>query len=190
MRASHFLACRRSAWRGSDDDSRHSENLYFLRNLFDRVRGSFSLLLGDSLRPQQRLPIADRYSEIRSSKITHHGEVNPDDFPFAVKKRTARTARSSLRIVDNLVGQDITNMALRDNRADQMSASEFFHYLFRITFGCLGNRLKCLFAGAGKDSVNARRISKKHDRPSADSRAMTIGKRDFFDSRFGKISFQ
>src|SRR5215469_894627 len=124
-----------------------SENLYFLRNLFDRVRGSFSLLLGDSLRPQQRLPIADRYSEIRSSKITHHGEDNPDDFSFAVKKRTARTTRSSLCIVDNFVGQDITNMALRDNRADQMSASEFFHYLFRITFGCLGNRLKCLFAG-------------------------------------------
>jgi len=42
---------------------------------------------------------------MRSSEITHHGKVNPDNLALTVEKRTAGASRGCLRIVYDLVGQ-------------------------------------------------------------------------------------
>jgi hypothetical protein len=84
---------------------------------------------------QERLPVGYRDGEIRSAEVAHHGKVNSDNFALATEKRPARPTRGRLGIVDDFVGEDVADVALRDNRADQVPTSEFFHYLFRITFG-------------------------------------------------------
>ena len=111
------------------------------------------------------------------------GKVNSYDFALVIEKRTARAARSGLGIIDNLVGQYVADVPLSSDGPDQVAAGEFFHHLFRITFGCSRDGLERLCSGPRQNCIQRSGISKQHDRPSADGRTAAIGKGYLFDAQ-------
>jgi hypothetical protein len=114
---------------------------------------------------QERLPIGYWDGELCSTELAHHGEVNSDDFALAVEKRTTRAADGRLGIVNDLVGQDVVDVTLRDNRAYQVSPGKFFHHRFRLAFGCSRNGPDCFFAAASKNCIDPRGYPKSTTGP-------------------------
>lgn len=50
--------------------------------------------------------------EIRAAKLAHKRKVNSYDLALVIEKRAARSARSSLSIIDNLVRQYVADVPL------------------------------------------------------------------------------
>src|SRR5882724_1216878 len=66
-------------------------------------------------------------SIIRSAESSDDRERHSNHFPIAIDQRSAGTAGSGLRIVNNLVGEDVADVALRNQGADQLTAYQFIN---------------------------------------------------------------
>src|SRR5574337_1916901 len=104
---------------------------------------------------EKRLGITNRNAEIRTAEALHHGVGHPDDFAMMVEQRPARTARSGLGVVDELVGEDFSEVALRGDRADEIASRQFGHDLPGTAVSGSDDCLNRLFAGAREDASEA-----------------------------------
>src|SRR5215469_2667606 len=112
--------------------------------------------------------VADGDAEVRAAKALDDGEGDADDAALAVEQRAAGTAGGGLRIVDDFVGQNIADVALRDKRADELALGEFDENEFGIAGAGFDDFFDGLIAGAGEDSVKACGITDADQRFSAD----------------------
>ena len=72
-------------------------------------------------RRQQRLRESNWNSEIRASETLQDRIRDADDFPLMIEERPAGTPRGGLRVEDYFVGQDISDVALRDDRMNEIA---------------------------------------------------------------------
>src|SRR6202044_1216463 len=75
--------------------------------------------------PEQRLRELYGNAKIRASETPEDRIGNADHFSLAVEKRPARSAVSRLRVENNLIGKNVSNMCLRDERANQVAMRQF-----------------------------------------------------------------
>jgi hypothetical protein len=71
---------------------------------------------------EQRLRESNWYSEIRASETLQDRIRDADDFPLTIEERPAGTSRRGLRVEDDFVRQDISDVALRDDRMGEIAA--------------------------------------------------------------------
>src|SRR5580693_8836430 len=107
------------------------------------------------LRGQKRRSEANGYAEIRTAKAFHHCKGDADDSALAVEERSAGAARGGLRIVDNFVRKDVADMALCNQRTDQLASSELRQDQLRVATADFYNFGDGFVACAGKNRVNA-----------------------------------
>jgi hypothetical protein len=74
---------------------------------------------------QQGRGEADRDAEIGTTKSFYDGKGDSNYSALTIEERTTGTARSSLRVIDDFVGEHITHVALRDEWADELAFCEF-----------------------------------------------------------------
>src|SRR5437899_9920674 len=84
---------------------------------------------------EERLGIDNWNAEIRAAETSHNGKCYPDDFPIAIDQVPAGPAGSGLRIVNNFVGKDVADMALRNQRPNEFAAHQLIHNFCRVTAG-------------------------------------------------------
>src|ERR1700694_2833811 len=106
-----------------------------------------------SLGLEERLSVANRNSKVGTAKTSDNGKGYADHFPLAIDQRPAGTARCGLRIVDNFVGKDVTDMALRHERTDEFPADELVDDFFGITAGGLDDFIHGFFPGTRQDGA-------------------------------------
>src|SRR5258708_33052147 len=73
---------------------------------------------------------ADRNAKVGTAKTLYDSERYSNNFSIAIKERTAGTPGSGLRIVDNFGRKNVSDMALSDQRADELPAQEFVDDLY------------------------------------------------------------
>src|ERR1700691_78479 len=73
---------------------------------------------------KQWLRKSNRDSEVRSSETFQDRIRNTDNFALAIEERSARTSRGGLRVEDDFVGQDVSNVALRNNRVNEIATCQ------------------------------------------------------------------
>src|SRR5260370_14742484 len=88
---------------------------------------------------EERLGKANRNTKVRTAKTFDYRECHANYFTIAIDERSARTAGGGLRIVDNLVRKNVTDMALSNKRADEFTAGEMLDNLFRFSARTLGD---------------------------------------------------
>ena len=118
---------------------------------------------------EQRLRITNRNAKIGASKTPDHRKGYPDDLPILVNERSSRASGSGLRIIDNLIGGNIADMPLRDQRTDELAADEFVYHSVRISSGGLGDLVHGFLARTCQHGVNARCVTEGDERFAADS---------------------
>src|SRR5579863_2497500 len=97
---------------------------------------------------QQRLGKPDRNPKIRTAEAFQYRIRDADDFALAIEERPTRTARGRLRVEDNLIGQNVADVPLRDQRPYEIALCEVVEYLRNITAAFLQNRLGGVLIGA------------------------------------------
>src|SRR5579859_1627971 len=117
---------------------------------------------------KQRLRIANGNAEIRTTETADDGKGDTDYLAVAIEERAAGAARSGLRIVDNLIGQDIADVALRDQRANQFALLQFLNHTGRVSAGNADNVLHRVFTGAGENRAQTGRVTKRNQRLATD----------------------
>src|SRR6266851_973265 len=73
---------------------------------------------------EQRIRESNRNYEIRAPKYLKDRIRDADDFPLTIEEETAGAARGGLRVEDNFVGQDISDVALRNDRMNEIAAGQ------------------------------------------------------------------
>src|SRR5260370_220378 len=113
---------------------------------------------------ERRTREANRTPKLGTAKTPDDGKRHANDFSIAIEERSAGAARSGLRIVDNFVRKDVADMALSDQRANELAAQEFVDDLFRFSAGALGDFTYGIFPGARENGADARAIAEREHR--------------------------
>src|SRR5467141_3391147 len=119
---------------------------------------------------EERLGKTNGNTKIRTSKTFDHREGHADYFSIAIDERAARAAGSGLRIVDNFVRENVADMALSDQRADELTAEELVYNLFRLSAGGLGDFVDGIFARARENGADAGGVAQGEQRLATDRR--------------------
>src|ERR1700691_954254 len=128
----------------------------------DRCDCAFRLLFR-----QQRLGKTDRDAEIRATETFQDCYSDSDNFSIAVEERTAGATRGCLRVEHNFVGQDVADVALRDQWMNQIAFGEFVKYLRNVAAAFFQDILRGFFIGARQDCGKAGGVTHQDDRLSA-----------------------
>ena len=97
-----------------------------LANLHDRATLIDGMSWSGSSRwREQRLRESNRNSEIRTAESFQDRIGDADDFSMMIEEGPAGTSRGSLRVEDDFVGQDISDVALRNDRMNEIAARQF-----------------------------------------------------------------
>ena len=108
---------------------------------------------------QQGHSEADGHAKIGAAKAAHHGKGHANHLAIADQQRAAGTAGGGLRIVDNLVRQDVADMALRDQRTNQLAPGQFREHEFRFATAGLDDLLDRFVARARQDGIKSRGVA-------------------------------
>src|SRR6266478_1430049 len=119
---------------------------------------------------QKWLGETNRNAKIGTAKTPDDGKRHANDFSIAIEERSAGAARSGLRIVDNFVRKDVADMALSDQRANELAAQEFVDDLLRFSAGALGDFAYGIFPGSRENGADARGIAEREQRLATDGR--------------------
>src|SRR5580704_1821494 len=111
------------------------------------------------LRLQQRLRIANGNSEVGAAKAPDYGEGHANHLAVAVDERAARAAGGGLGVVDNFIGQDVADMSLRYQGADQLALLEFVHNFFWVPAAQPDNVLYGVFSRARQNGAYSSRVA-------------------------------
>ena len=110
-------------------------------------------------RREQRFRESNRDSEIRASETFQNRIRDADHFSFTIEEGTAGTSGGGLRVEDNFVGQDVSDVALRDNRMYQIAACQLRQDLRNVA-ATAGQYLLCRdFIRPRQDTRKPRRIA-------------------------------
>jgi len=123
---------------------------------------------------QKRLGEANGNAEVRAAEAFQDRERDADDFALLVEDRTAGTTGGGLGVEDELIGQHVADVALRDERADQAALRQFAEDLRDVAIALLDDLIERIFVGAREDGVEARGVT-HHDDSIARYRAGFFG---------------
>src|SRR6266852_96713 len=121
---------------------------------------------------EKRLREANRNAKIRTAKTPGDGKRHANYLTIAIEERSAGAARSGLRIVDNFVRKDVADMALSDQRANELAAQEFVDDLLRFSAGALGDFAYGIFPGARENGADSRSVAEREQRLATDGRLL------------------
>ena len=97
---------------------------------------------------------SDGNAEIGTAKTPDDGECHADHLAIAIDERTPGATGSRLRIVDNLVRENVADVALGNERANELTAKKLVGYFSRISAGGLGDVVDGVLAGAGENRAD------------------------------------
>src|SRR5437899_10387297 len=107
----------------------------------------------ESLRFEERLGVANRHAEVRAAETSDNTKRHADDLPIAVDQRAAGATRSGLSVVDNLVGEHITDVPLGNKRPDELAANQLIHDFLRVAAGDFDDFIDSLIPRASQNST-------------------------------------
>src|SRR6267143_2442559 len=138
---------------------------------------------------EERLGETNGNTKIRAAKTSDHRERHSNYFSVAIDERSARPTGSGLRIVDNLVRKNVADMALSNQRADELTAEQFVDNLFRFSACGLGDFVHGIFSRARQNRADAGGVAEREQRLATDRRL--LARIHFQDAFFqtGQIAF-
>src|SRR6266478_1607247 len=119
---------------------------------------------------EERLGVANRNTEIRTAKPPDDREGHSNHFPIAIDQRSAGASGSGLRVVNNLVGEDIADVALRNQGADQFAALQFINDFLGVSSSGLHDIVDGFFSSARENGAEPRGVAQRQQRLTADRR--------------------
>src|SRR5258706_8971650 len=81
---------------------------------------------------QQWLGISNWHAKVRTAESAYDRKRHSNHTPILVHQRSARSSGRRLRVVNNLVGGNVTDVPLRHERPNQLSLAQFGHYQLRV----------------------------------------------------------
>src|SRR5260370_8896687 len=115
---------------------------------------------------------ANGNAKIRTANSFDYRISHADHFPIAIDERSAGAAGSGLRIVDNFVRENVADMALCNQRADEFTAEEFVDNLCRLSSRSLSDVVYGIFTGARENGADAGGVAKREERLTTDRRLL------------------
>ena len=112
---------------------------------------------------EQRLRESNRNSEIRASETFQDRIRDADDFTLTIEEWPAGTSRSGLGVEDDFVGQDISDVALRNDRMNEFAVCQLRQNLRYVAVTVSQYLPSRTFVGARKDSGKPRRIAHQYN---------------------------
>src|ERR1700722_13335475 len=148
------------------------EHRKFLRRRLAAVLISRVSRRGGSRKREQRLQESYWNSEIRASEAFQNRIRDGDDFPPVIEKWAARSSRCCLRIEDDFVRQDVSDVALRNDRMNEIAARYLGQNLRNVPATLSQDLFDRAFVCAREDARKPGRIAHRYDRLTAHSRSL------------------
>src|SRR5260370_32525567 len=139
---------------------------------------------------EERLGEANGKTKIRTAKSFDYRISHADHFPIAIDERSAGAAGSGLRIVDNFVRENVADMALCNQRADEFTAEEFVDNLCRLSSRSLCDVVYGIFTASRENGADAGGVANREARLTPDRRLLTGSRLPNRLFQTSKIAFQ
>src|SRR6267143_4082400 len=138
---------------------------------------------------EERLGETNGNTKIRAAKTSDDRERHSNYFSVAIDERSARPTGSGLRIVDNFVRKNVADMALSNQRADELTAEQLVDNLCRFSARVLDDFVHGIFSRARQNGADAGGVAEREQRLATDRRLLA---RIYFQDGFfqsGQITF-
>ena len=107
--------------------------------------------------------VANGNCQIGTAKIIQDGEVHTDHLALTIEEWSPGSARSSRRIIDKLVLQNISDVSLGGRGANKASRCELGNNLSDLV-GVFRHFFCSFVSRSGEDSFDSRRIANQYNR--------------------------
>src|SRR5271170_4759461 len=115
-----------------------------------------------TLRLEQRLCITNGNAKVGAAEAANNSKRHANHLAVAVNQRSAGATRSGLRVVNNLIRQDVAYVALGHERPNAFTLLKCLDNSSCIAAGALDDVLHRVFAGAREDRADARCVPQRN----------------------------
>src|SRR5271155_650687 len=102
---------------------------------------------------------ADGDAEVRAAEAFQDGVCDADHFALPIEEWSAGAAGGGLRVKHDFISEDIADVALRDERANQVSPREFIENLRHVAAAVRENLLRRILIRARENRGESRRVT-------------------------------